>query len=31
MLASEAHPPEWNAANPETKAYLEAAQRLQVR
>jgi hypothetical protein len=31
MLASEAHPPEWNAANPGTKAYVEAAQRLQVR
>jgi hypothetical protein len=31
MLASEARPPEWNAANPETKAYLEAAQRLQAR
>jgi len=31
MLASEARPPEWNAANPETKAYVEAAQRLQGR
>jgi len=31
MLASEARPPEWNAGNPETKAYVEAAQRLQVR
>jgi hypothetical protein len=31
MLASEAPPPEWNAANPETKAYVEAARRLQVR
>jgi Peptidase family M28 len=30
MLASEALPPEWNAANPETKAYVEAAQRLLV-
>ena len=31
MLASEALPPEWNAANPGTKAYLEAARRLQVK
>jgi hypothetical protein len=31
MLASEARAPEWNTANPETKAYVEAAQRLQIR
>jgi hypothetical protein len=31
ILASEARPPEWNAANPQTKAYIKAAQRLQVK
>jgi hypothetical protein len=31
MLASDARPPEWNAANPGTKAYVDAAQRLQAR
>jgi Zn-dependent M28 family amino/carboxypeptidase len=31
MLASEARPPEWNAANPGTKAYRDAAQRLRVK
>ena len=31
MLASDAHPPEWNAANPATKPYVEAAQHLQGR
>jgi Zn-dependent M28 family amino/carboxypeptidase len=31
MLASEARPPEWNAANPGVKAYAEAARRLRGR
>jgi hypothetical protein len=31
MLASDEHPPEWNAANPATKPFVEAAQRLQAR
>lgn len=31
MLASESRPPQWNAANPGTKAYVEAAQQLRVK
>jgi hypothetical protein len=31
ILASDAQGPEWNPANPQTKAYIEAAQRLRVK